>query len=310
MRGVLARIAGAVAVLFFVTFIAFALSYLSPTDAATRYFTDNGVSPSEGQLAQRRSELGIDRPFIEQYASWVASLARGDLGVSYQDGRPVAESLLRHMPFTLALAGASLAATLIVALPLALLCARRKGGAFDNAMRVLTYLLCSLPSFFVALVLLYVLSARLHVLPVRSTPDALGLVMPAASIVLPLSAWYVRQFRAIALEQLSAPYVDGLRLRGVSELRILFCHVLRNSLVPLFALIGLSAGTLLGGTAIVESIFSWPGMGGFSVDAIGARDYPVVQAYALLMALVYLAVNVSMDAASRMADPRMRKAGR
>ena len=132
--------------------------------------------------------------------------------------------------------------------------------------------------------------------------------MPTLSMALPLSAWYVRQVRTVALEQLGSGYVDGLRSRGIPEKRILFKHVLRNSLVPILSLVGISIGSLLGGSAIVECIFNWPGLGNLSVLAINSRDYSIVQAYALLMALVYLVVNWLIDLSYRLVDPRIKKA--
>ncbi len=292
-----------------VTFLAYLLSYLSPTDPATRYFTDHGMVPTADQLAAKRHELGLDRPFLEQYGSWLLSLFQGDLGESYRNGRSVSGSLMSCLPFTLALTATSLALTLVISIPLGLACAYRKDGILDNVVRAITYAFCSLPTFFVALLLLCLLSVRLHLFPVRSTPDLAGIVMPTLSMALPLSAWYVRQVRTVALEQLDAPYVDGLRSRGVSERRILFVHVLRNSFVPLLALVGISIGSLLGGSAIVESIFNWPGVGNLSVSAIGSRDYAVVQGYALLMALVYLMVNWVVGLLQRMIDPRIGKGG-
>lgn len=300
---------GILVVVVGVTFLAYLLSYLSPTDPATRYFTDHGMVPTADQLAAKRHELGLDRPFLEQYGSWLLSLFQGDLGESYRNGRSVSGSLMSCLPFTLALTATSLALTLVISIPLGLACAYRKDGILDNVVRAITYAFCSLPTFFVALLLLCLLSVRLHLFPVRSTPDLAGIVMPTLSMALPLSAWYVRQVRTVALEQLDAPYVDGLRSRGVSERRILFVHVLRNSFVPLLALVGISIGSLLGGSAIVESIFNWPGVGNLSVSAIGSRDYAVVQGYALLMALVYLMVNWVVGLLQRMIDPRIGKGG-
>ena len=299
------RVLGALVVVVGITFVAYLLSYLSPADAATRYFTDHGVVPTAEQLAAKRHELGLDRPFLEQYCSWLAALLRGDLGVSYRNGRLVSESLMARLPYTLALTGSSLLLTLVLSIPVGLLCAYHKDGLLDNVVRVVAYLFCSLPTFLVAFILLYLLSVRLHLLPVRSSLDLRGICMPTLAMALPLSAWYVRQVRTIALEQLASPYVEGLRSRDVSEHRILFCHVLRNALVPILSLVGLSVGSLLGGSAIIESIFNWPGVGNLSVAAITARDYPVVQGYALLMALVYLAVNLMVDMVSRLVDPRI-----
>ena len=305
--GIAKGLFGAIVVVVGVTFLAYLLSYLSPTDPATRYFTEHGVVPTPDQLAAKRHELGLDRSFLEQYASWIAGVFQGDLGESYRNGRSVSGSLMSCLPYTLSLTATSLALTLAISLPLGLACAYRKDGVLDNVVRAVTYAFCSLPTFFVALLLLYFLSVQLHLLPVRSTPDLAGIVMPTLSLALPLSAWYVRQVRTVALEQLDAPYVDGLRSRGVSEKSILFKHVLRNSLVPVLALVGISVGSLLGGSAIVESIFNWPGVGNLSVAAIGARDYAVVQGYALLMAIVYLVVNWAVGLLQRLIDPRIGK---
>ena len=301
------QLLGVLVVVVGVTFLAYLLSYLSPTDPATRYFTDHGMVPTAAELAEKRHELGLDRPFLEQYASWMGSLFQGDLGESYRNGRSVSGSLMSCLPYTLALAATSTFVALAIAVPLGLACAYRKNGLLDNAVRFVSYILCSLPTFVVAFFLLYVMSVQLHMLPVRSTADAVGIVLPTLSMGLPLSAWYVRQVRTIALEQLSAPYVEGLRSRGVSERRIVVRHVLKNSLLPILALVGLSVGSLLGGAAIVESIFNWPGVGNLSVAAIGSRDYPVVQGYALLMALVYLIVNFLVDALGKFIDPRVKE---
>ncbi len=306
-KRIMLQLIGAVVVVVGVTFLAYLLSYLSPTDPATRYFTDHGVVPTAAELADKRHELGLDRPFLEQYASWMESIFQGDLGESYRNGRSVSGSLMSCLPYTLALTASSMLVSLAIALPLGLACAYRKNGVLDNVVRVISYILCSFPTFVVAFALLYVMSVQLHLFPVRSTPDAAGIVLPTLSMALPLSAWYVRQVRTIALEQLGAPYVEGLRSRGISEAHILFRHVLKNSLLPILALVGLSVGSLLGGTAIVENIFNWPGVGNLSVAAIGSRDYPVVQGYALLMALVYLIVNFLVDAAYRLVDPRVKE---
>ena len=308
LRRLASSLAGAAVVVLCVTFLAFLLSYLSPTDAATQYFSAKGVAPTAEELAAKRAELGLDRPFLVQYGSWLVSMLHADMGTSLRSGRAVADVMASSLPYTLALAASSLALTLAVSLPLGLLCARRKDGALDNAVRALSYVLCSTPSFFLALLLLYVLSVKLGLLPV-SSDGPVGIVMPTLALALPHAAWYVRQIRALALAELSSGYVEGLRARGVRERTILFKHVLRNSLVPILALVGISAGTLLGGSAVVEVVFSWPGVGNAAVSAISSRDYAVIQAYALLMALVYLVVNWAVDLLSGLVDPRIRQVG-
>ncbi len=307
-KRVIKSLVGALVVVIGVTFLAFLLSYLSPTAAATQYFSDRGVVATAEELAEKRAELGLDRPFLEQYVSWIASMLQGDMGDSYRNGQPVFDQIVEALPYTLALTVSAILLTLVIALPLGLLCAYRKDGIIDNITRAVSYLFCSLPTFFVALLLLYILSVQLHVLPV-SSDGAAGLIMPTLSLALPLSAWYVRQVRTIALEQLESEYVDGLRSRGIPEKTILFKHVLRNSLVPILSLVGISIGSLLGGSAVVEWIFGWPGLGNLSVTAINARDYPIIEAYALLMALIYLLVNWLINLSYRLIDPRIKRSG-
>ena len=302
---------GAVLVVFFVSVIAFALSYLTPTDAAIRSFSGVGITPTAEQLAAKRAELGLDQPFYVQYFSWIGNVMQGDLGTSYRTKAPVAEMLFDAIPYTIALSFTSMALTLVLAVPLGLVCAHRKGGVLDKTMQVVTYFFNSLPSFFVALLLLYALSVRLRLFSVMATRDFAGILMPTLAMALPLSAWFMRQVRGYAIEQLSNGYVVGLRARGVSETRILWVHVLRNMGVPLLTLIGVSFGMLLGGSAIVESIFNWPGVGLAAIEAVGHRDYPFIGAYALTMAIFYLLINALVDLSYRFVDPRIaRKASK
>lgn len=304
------HVAGALLVVFLVTLIAFALAYLSPTDAAVKFFTSVGIAPTEEQLAQKRAELGLDQPAAVQYLTWLAGVFQGDLGESMRTGKPVVQMLFAALPYTLFLSITSIVLALAIALPTGMMCAARQGGVFDKVIRAVTYLFNSLPSFFVALLLLYVFSVQLKVVNVISTRDLSGVLLPTLALALPLSAWLSRQIRAYALDQLSMPYVDGLRSRGVSENRILWVHVMRNIAVPLLTLVGVSFGMMLGGSAIVESIFSWPGLGFESIEAVGHRDYPFISAYALTMAVLYLVVNGLVDFSYRFFDPRVKMGGR
>ena len=297
---------GAFIVVFLVTLIAFILSYLSPSDAAVHSFTSMGIAPTEAQLAQKRAELGLDQPFFVQYGTWVAGLFQGDLGESLRNGKPVVEMLFEALPYTLLLAITAMLFTLVLSIPIGLVSAARRGGIFDNVMRAVTYFFNSLPSFFIALLLLYVLAAQLKVVGVLSTRDLSGVLLPTLALGLPLTAWFSRQVRAYAIEQLNAPYIEGLRARGLSDARILWVHVLRNIAVPLLTLVGISFGMLLGGSAIVESIFNWPGLGFESIEAIGHRDYPFISAYALTVAVLYLIINGLVDLSYRFLDPRIR----
>lgn len=306
-RKVVRSVVGSLAVIFLVSIIAFALSYFSPTDAAIRSFTSVGITPTAEELAAKRAELGLDQPFLVQYLTWMGGIFQGDLGTSFRTGAPVAKMLFDAIPYTLALSITSILLTLAIAIPIGLVCAQRRGGIFDTIMRFVTYLFNSMPSFFVALLLLYALSVRLHLFGVMATRDFAGILMPTLAMALPLSAWFARQVRGYAIEQLGSGYVEGLRARGVSEARILWVHVLRNLSIPLLTLVGVSFGMLLGGSAIVESIFNWPGVGLAAIEAVGHRDYPLIGAYALVMAIIYLIINALVDASYRLIDPRTAK---
>ena len=290
-----------------ITFLSFLLSWLSPGDAAERMLKKSGMMVTEEQLEAKREELGIDQPLLVQYKNWLVKLCKGDLGTSYKSKKEVAQELAKNLPYTAALTAVAMILVILISLPVGILCAQHRNGLFDNIWRGVTYLFSSLPSFFVALLLMYVLALKLGLLPVIATRNWKGILMPALVLALTLSAWYIRQVRAIVLKELSKEYIDGLKSRGISRRKILFGHVLKNSMLPLVTLFGISIGNMMGGTTIVESIFSWPGVGKMAVDAINYRDYPVIQGYVVWMALIFLVINFAVDASYQFFDPRVRK---
>lgn len=255
----------------------------------------------------KREELGLNDPFAVQYGRWLNEFFHGDLGESYKTGKAVAGELKKTIPATLLLTVAALALTILISFPIGVLCAKYKDRGFDNMIRFVTYFLSSLPSFFLALLMMYVLSMKLQLLPVIGSVSGKGIIMPALVLALTLSAWYIRQIRGIVLQELEQEYVDGLKSRGASENRILFFHVLKNCMLPIVTLLGMSFGTLLGGSAIVETIFSWPGVGRLAVTSISARDYPVIQAYVVWMAMIYLLINAAVEFLCQILDPRVRR---
>ncbi|MCI5858692.1 MAG: ABC transporter permease [Blautia sp.] len=290
-----------------ITFLSFLLSWLSPGDAAERMLKKSGMMVTEEQLEAKREELGIDQPLLVQYKNWLVKLCKGDLGTSYKSKKEVVQELAKNLPYTAALTAVAMILVILISLPVGILCAQHRNGLFDNIWRGVTYLFSSLPSFFVALLLMYVLALKLGLLPVIATRNWKGILMPALVLALTLSAWYIRQVRAIVLKELSKGYIDGLKSRGISRRKILFGHVLKNSMLPLVTLFGISIGNMMGGTTIVESIFSWPGVGKMAVDAINYRDYPVIQGYVVWMALIFLVINFAVDASYQFFDPRVRK---
>lgn len=291
-----------------ITFLSFCLTGLSPSDPAQIKLNKMGVAPTEELLEQTREEMGLNRPLLVQYGDWLTSMLRGDMGTSLRNGQPVAEELKKALPRTLVLAGWSMLAVMVVSIPVGILCARFKNGPFDLCVRLVTYLFASLPSFFLALMGLYFFSVKLGWLPViASRGGGKGLILPVAVLAFSLSAWYIRQVRGIVLDELEKGYIVGSRARGVPERRILFSHVLRNAMLPVLTLVGISLANMLGGTAIVENIFSWPGIGKLAMDAISARDYPVIQGYVVWLALIFLFINFLVDLSYGMIDPRVRK---
>ncbi|MDO4522835.1 MAG: ABC transporter permease [Eubacteriales bacterium] len=290
-----------------ITFLSFLLSYLSPGDPAAIMLKKGGNMVSEEVIQQKREELGLNQSMPIQYLNWLQGILKGDFGTSYRSKKSVIREITESLPYTILLTITSLFLTMLIAIPLGLLSAKFKDGWLDNLLRFITYLFSSLPSFFIALVLMYIFSLKLKLFPVIAKGSKHGMVMPTLVMALTLAAWYIRQVRAIVLSELGKGYVEGLLTRGVSEMTILFRHVLRNCIAPIITLTGLSFGTMLGGSTIVESIFSWPGVGKMAVDAITARDYPVIQGYVVWMAVIVVLINALVEIICSLLDPRIRK---
>ncbi|MCD2491837.1 ABC transporter permease [Lacrimispora sp. NSJ-141] len=304
----LARKTGMLILIFIgITFLSFCLTYLSPSNPAEIKLNKTGVPPTEELLEQTREEMGLNRPLLVRYGDWLFDMMKGDMGTSIRNGKPVVSELKKALPQTAALTLVSMAAVLLISIPFGVLCARFKDGPFDIAVRFVTYLFASLPSFFLALVFLYLFSVKLGWFPVIAPKGIRGIIMPALVLALTLSAWYIRQVRTIVLDELSKEYIAGSRARGVPEREILFSHVLRNAMLPITTLVGVSLAGMLGGTTIVENVFSWPGLGQLAMEAITARDYPVIQGYVVWMALIFLLVNFLVDLSYGWIDPKVRR---
>ena len=304
---VMKKIISVILVLTGVTFLSFLLMYLSPGDPASMMLKKSGMSVSEEAVEAKREELGLNDSFIVQYGNWLKGIAKGDMGISYKSGKPVAEQLKGALPYTLYMAALSFLLIVLISTPVGILCAYKKDRLFDHAIRVITYLMASLPSFFIGLILMYLFCLKMKLLPVISKGNPHGIVLPVMVLTVTLSAWYIRQVRGIALSELQKDYITGLRARQIPETRILFAHLLKNCMLPFIALFGMSAGSLLGGSAVVESIFTWPGIGKLAVDAITYRDYPIIQGFVLWMSVMFLIVNGLVDILSFALDPRVKK---
>jgi peptide/nickel transport system permease protein len=294
-------------ILLALSFLTFLLLYLAPGDAAEKKLNAQGIAVSQEVLDQTRRDMGLDRPFIVQYGNWLLGILRLDLGTSYKDGVPVGEKLVKGLKNTLVLALGSLALSLIVALPLSVLTALRRDGPLDYILRFLGFLGNSLPGFLISVLLMYLLCVRLKLLPVLADRSLKGLLLPCLALSIPMCSRFLRQFRAELLEQLGRPYVQGALTRGVKARYILLRNVLRNASISILTIVGLSVGTLMGGSVVIETIFRWPGLGKLAMEAITARDLPVIQGFVLLTSTIYVLVNLLTDLAYHLVDPRVRE---
>ena len=293
-------------VLIGITFLSFAMMRIAGSDAITELYGDKGAVAQE-IIDAKRAELGLDKPFLTQYLSWVGGMMRGDMGVSYVSGKDVFQTFLSKLPATLLLTALSMIMTVVISIPLGVLAAVRHDKFTDYVLRFFSFVGNSLPNFFVALLLMQIFSIKLKILPVISKGLSVqSAMLPTLTLAIAMSAKYTRQVRATVLEELNKDYVIGAKARGVRSSVVLWKSVLKSSMLTIITLLALSIGSLLGGTAIIESIFMWDGVGKLAVDAITMRDYPMIQAYVVWMAIIYVLVNLITDLLYHALDPRIR----
>ena len=291
-----------------ISFLTFLITYLAPGDPVRTMYAATGMMPSEELIQETREALGLNRPLLVQYFDWLGGCLRGDFGTSYSNHKPVVALLAARLWPTLKLSLCSMVLMLLVAVPLGMIQATHSNTALDYALRGITFFGVSMPNFWVGLLLMLFFCVRMKWLPVVcSGGDFKSLILPSITLAFAMSAKYTRQVRTAILEELSQDYVIGARARGVAEWKILWLNVFPNSLLPLLTMLGLSLGSLLGGTAVVEVIFTYPGLGSLAVSAITNYDYPLIQGYVLWIALIYMLVNLAVDISYVIVDPRIRK---
>ena len=300
------RLLQLIPVLLGITFLSFAMMRAAGSDAIIELYGDKGAVAQE-IIDAKRAELGLDRPFLVQYGAWLKGLLTGDMGISYVSGKHVFDTFVSKLPATLLLTCLSVVATVLISIPLGIWMAVKQDRFADCFLRVCSFIGNSLPNFFVALLLMQLFSIRWKLFPVISGGTSVrGAVLPTLTLAIAMSAKYMRQVRAAVLEELNKDYVLGARARGVRESVTLWKSVLRSAMLTILTLLALSIGSLLGGTAIIESIFMWDGVGKLAGDAITMRDYPMIQAYVVWMAIIYVMVNLVTDILYHVLDPRFR----
>ena len=303
---VLRRIVQLIPVLIGITFLSFAMMRIAGSDAITEMYGNKG-GVDQAIIDAARADLGLDKPFLTQYFSWLGGMLTGDMGTSYISGRNVFDTFVSKLPATLLLTALSILLTIIISIPLGVLAAVRHDRFSDYLIRFCSFVGNSLPNFFVAMLLMYFLSIKMGWLPVISNGLSLkSAAMPTLTLAIAMSAKYLRQVRATVLEELNKDYVYGAQARGVRGRVTLWKSVMKSSMLTIITLLALSIGSLLGGTAIIESIFMWDGVGKLAVDAITMRDYPIIQAYVVWMAIIYVLVNLITDLLYHAMDPRIR----
>lgn len=284
------KILTALLVLLGVSILTFAMGRLAPGNPVETLLSSK-PNPTTEEIAEAEEYLGLDRPWAEQYLQWAGRLLKGDFGISYKTGRPIREELAVRLPATLQLALGAFAVMLLIGFPMGILSALYQNRILDVGIRLFQVITISVPTFCIGILLILVFGVKLRWFPVYGSGTWRHLVMPALAIGLSSGAGLARLIRTRMLKILQKDFVMAARVFGVPERKVIANQVLKNALPPVITSIGLMLGALLGGSAIIETLFSWPGAGSYAIEAIYGRDYPVIQIYALIMAAIYLVMN-------------------
>ena len=303
IRFLIRRLLLTIPVLLGVATLVFALIHLVPGDPVQAML---GETASPQDVAELRTRLGLDRPLLVQYVSFLQGAVTGDLGASLRTSQPVVTAILERLPATVELAMAAMIVAVLIAIPLGIIAAVRAGTSADHAATTAALIGISIPNFWLGPLLALVFSVLLGWLPVSGRGTPAHLILPAITLGAPLAAILARMTRASLLEELRELYVLAARARGVSRARAVLRHAFRNSLIPIVTVLGLQTGAVLTGAVITETIFAWPGVGRLLIQSITFRDYPLVQGCILFIAITYVSVNLLIDLLYGVLDPRIR----
>ena len=306
MRFIFRRVLLLIPMLLGTSLFIFLILRLGPSDPALDYLRLSKIPPTPQAVESARELLGLDKPIMTQYFHWLSDALHLDFGISYATQKPVLPDLLYFLPATLQLAGLALALTIILSVPMGMLAARYREKWPDQLVRVIAFIGVSMPNFWLGFLLILLFSIHLGWLPPMGKGEAKHLIMPVIAISLMSLAINARLLRASMLEVAGQRHVRYARLRGLSEMTVERSHILRNAWLPVITAIGMHIGELLGSALIIESIFSWPGVGRYAVSAIMNRDYPVIQCFTLLMVVIFVLCNLIVDIIYAIADPRIR----
>ena len=300
------RAAEVMVFLLAVTFVSFLFARLAPGDPVLSILRVDDVSVTTAQVETLREEMGFNEPLLVQYGNWFMDFVKLDFGNSYLTNQPVLEMLLSGLPATLELTVGAILVMVFIAVPLGSLAAIYRNSWIDQLSRWISLIGAAVPSFWLGLLLIDLFGVRLNLLPTMGRDGFVSMLLPAVTLGLAITSVYVRLLRSSLIDALSNDYIKAARSRGISEVRIFFFHALRAALPPVITVFGVSLGSLIGGVVVIEVIFAYPGIGKMVVEAIRARDYPVIQGYLFLMAVIVFIVNSLVDISYRYLNPRIR----
>lgn len=305
LKYIVKRILMLIPVLLGATFIVFTVMDMTPGDPAVSKL---GVDATAEQIEELRESMGLNDPFLLRYGRFIWNLVQGDLGTSYKNNLDVMEQIMQRMPYTFLLSFAALLFAIIVGIPAGIISARRQYTVFDNCTMVLTLVGASAPHFWLGLMGVIVFAVKLGWLPAAYSASgslALGIVLPMLTLGMNSTALVTRMTRSAMLDVMNQDYVDTARAKGVSEKTVIFQHMLRNALIPIITVLGLQFGSLLGGAVTTETIFAWPGIGKYAMDAISQNDFPAVQGAVLILSMMFMLINLVVDLLYGVLDPRV-----
>ena len=305
------RLLSAIPVLIGISLIAFILGLLTSGDPAMMALSRDGMSEVTTEMIEaKREELGLNDSFPVQYGRWLFNALQGDLGRSYSDNTQVSGELLRRLPVTLQLSACSLILVIIFGIAGGILSAAEAGKAVDSMMKVLTNLMLSFPSFWLAIILIIIFAENLKILPTSGVGGLRYMVLPSVTLAAANIGMTIRLMRSSMLTEFGKQYMLAANAKGIGKVRALLAHAFPNAVVPVITLIGNYAGGILGGSFIIENIFSLPGIGSYVLSAIHSRDYPVIQGYVLVMGFTYVVISLIIDLLCALAQPKIRLGGK
>ncbi|WP_199613838.1 nickel ABC transporter permease [Paenibacillus alkalitolerans] len=292
--------------MLFITFISFLFVRLAPGDPVLTILNVDELSVSREQVEALREEMGFNKPLLVQYGQWLLRFIQLDFGRSYVTGQPVMDMILMGLPATLELSAGAVIVMLAISIPLGSLSALYRDSWVDRMSRTLSIIGAAMPSFWLGLIFIEIFGVRFNWFPTMGRDGFVSLILPSITLGLAISSVYVRLLRSSLLDALSQEFIRAARARGLSEQRIFFAHAFRHSLPPVITVFGVSLGSLIGGVVVIEVLFAYPGIGKLVVDAIRQRDFPLIQGYILIMAVIVFIVNSCVDLTYRYINPEMK----